>query len=137
MFGLWILINDFMVQLIKLQKNCLTNKCSLVVGGMFFVVDLVFYLTIHLYGYVSAHGGMPLEEESYVYFAVEIWNFVHMPTLSVFEPLLFPIITTDLVFQKGYLFVILDMLCLLQFTIIGFLVGLFLCRFAKKKGGVD
>lgn len=60
------------------------------------------------------------------------WVFIHSPTRLMIEPILFPVMTSHPAFPSMYLLFLYQAFCILQFAVLGFLVGIAVEKFRSK-----
>lgn len=101
----------------------LIRKCSFMCAGIFYLADLMFIFVIHYYNVFISAASQMIDHDSLVLDLILAWNVLHTPIRSIIEPMLFPAITSDMIYQDSYLFYIYYFLCALQFAVLGYLFG--------------
>jgi hypothetical protein len=57
--------------------------------------------------------------------ATKFWNVAHLPCRRIFEPLFFPVVASHPLSTAGGMFLLYEALCVLQFALIGYVIGYF------------
>lgn len=90
----------------------------------FAVFDAVLLLSIRLSALAEDYTDLRLNEDSLHEKLVGLWNIVHKPVRIFVEPILFPVITFHPPTPSAAIFLLYEILCVVQFFLVGYAVGL-------------
>jgi len=101
---------------------------------IFTVIDVLWLalLTVLSWGKNSGHISFRSTWWNFSDWAMMLWNQIHFPTRYFIEPILFPVVTFHPPSISSSSILIYQGLCVLQFTIIGFIIGI-LVQMARRK----
>lgn len=95
---------------------------------VFGVFDVVWLLLIHLTARMTDYSDLKLDDDSFGMQLTTMWNVAHKPIRTIIEPILFPIVTSHPPTPSDGVFFLYEALSVLQFVIIGYIVGLVVSR---------
>lgn len=92
----------------------------------FAAFDVVWLLLIHLVAWITPHddSDFTLSDHFISDHMIAMWNAAHKPIRIIIEPILFPVVTFHPPTPSGAVFLIYQGLCVLQFVLIGYIIGL-------------